>query len=208
MIKLYNKKIGKLNKYFCSLTNTIFDSEGEVFIYLWLVELLNNNVIEWINEKPTQKEILSPVKRNIKIQLKTKSKIVNEHVASSLKYTPDFIIKWKQKAYKLGLVVEFNSEIKKPYSYTLFSTNGISILECKPDGLNCKKAPDKNMTRLFISKQKCIYNNTNEWINLIFHNQLFKNTFTPERYIMQNKNTLRKRGIKYEIKIIKEFING
>lgn len=201
---LVDSKVGRAKKYKWSTDETIFDSEGEAFIYLWIAELKSKGYIDSVEMQPKPFELSPPIKRKYRKQLKTRIKMMEEHVETSQIYTPDFLIKWNQKAFDDNLVIEFSSDTKKE-SHHLFAFNGESYLEAKPDSLNMKVYDDQNMIRLFKSKQKEIYERFFIYINLVFHNKLFHQTFMPARYTINNKS-ITSRGIKYEYRTFDEFL--
>ena len=205
IIKIWTEGAGRKKTYHCSLIDEKLGSIGEVYVFLWLMELKEAGYIDEIELQP-KKLIMAPtVKRKYEKQLKTKIKIVEEHVASDLKYTPDFKVVWNPLAYEANIVIEFDSLVKKE-SHHVFSFDGVSLIECKPDDLKCREGKDKNMTRLFISKQKAIYHELGIWVNLVFHNALFRDTFIPERYkYSDGMTTIRK--IEYKYLDLSKYIN-
>ena len=202
VVKVWKEKKGRATIYKCSIYDYDFGSIGELYVYLWLMELKGNGFVSNVIVQPASIVIYPPIKREITKVLKTKTKQINEHIASDLSYTADFLVVWAEKAYKFGIVTDFNSHVKKTL---LFSTNKTSYIECKPDDLSGKPVPDKNMTRLFKTKQKCIYHATGIWVNLVTHNALFKATFVPERYIYTDGMT-KLRKLKYKPFTLKTWL--
>ena len=205
-IKIWTEGIGRKKTYHCSLIDEKLGSIGEVYVFLWLMELKDAGYIDKIELQPESLLMAEPVKRTIQKQLKTKTKLVSEHVASDLFYTADFMVKWTKKAYDDNLVIDFSSNIKKE-PHHIFSDGMVSLIECKPDGLKAAKPFDgENMVRLFVTKQKMIYHELGIWVNLVFHNALFRDTFMPERYIYTDKAT-KVRDVKYKYVKLKEYID-
>jgi len=198
-------------KPICPVTGLEYDSTGEVYISWWLNELQSNGYIKEWTSQPKSFVLSEEISKTvvIKKQLKTKVKITEkkEVVLKGHIYTPDFKIEWTDKAFKDDFVREFDLNDTRPkLKSNLYSFNGITFLEAKPDDLKMKRTPDpKNMVRLFSNKQKEVYNEYNILIELVYHNALFYNTFVPFRYLTQDKSK-GNRAIKYDIKLINQFL--
>lgn len=196
----------------CPVTGIEYDSNGEVYLSWWLNELQDNGYIKKWTAQP-ESFILSPeISKEVIIekQLKTKVKIIKkkEIILRGHKYTADFRIEWTDKAFTDNFVKEFDLFDTRPkLKSNLYAFGGITYLEAKPDGLDLKKTPDpKNMVRLFANKQKEVYNEYNILVELVYHNNLFCNTFVPFRYVRQDKAN-GNRAIKYNVNLINQFLN-
>jgi len=183
----------------------IFGSEGEAYIYLWLKELESKGYISMIVLQPEPFLLSDPIKRTYIKYLKTKTKIVEEHVESSQIYTPDFEVKWTQKAFKHNIVIDFNSDVKKE-PHHIFAFGNTSFIEAKPDSSDLSVSDEKNMVRLFRSKQKSVYEKYKVYINLMFHNRTFSESFMPFRYAFSNK-TMVSRTVRYKYDTLDEFLD-
>ena len=197
----------KKQKPKCPVTGKEYDSKGEIYISWWIKELIDAGYIESVEEQPESFILTEPVRRTIEKQLKTKVKEVEEFVLHGHHYTPDFKITWTQKAFDDNMVIEFFGKIKKE-KHHLFAFDGVTYLEAKPDSLKAKKSPDMlNMERLFSNKVKEVFDKHNILVELVYHNKLFKTTFIPKRYLIQDK-THSNRAIKYEYKLLKYYVES
>ncbi len=202
---LLETKVGRKTMYYWSnKPDVLFDAEGEAFVYIWLLELQIKGYIDSIELQPEPFTLSEPIKRTVEKQLKTKVKIISEHVESSQIYTADFKVTWTAKAIEDNLVIDFHSPTKKE-PHHIFAFEGVSYFEAKPDPYNMKIFDSENMIRLFRSKQKEVFSKFGIYINLVFHNKLFHTTFMPARYTFANKSLLL-RGIRYEYKTFDEYI--
>jgi hypothetical protein len=127
-------------------------------------------------------------------QLKTKDKEMESTFLREHSYTPDFVIKWdKCSEHKLwssvGLSRPFHADSQ---DYSFIDTKG---------GYDAQ-----NMTRLFRINQKWIWDKLGIYVQEIVPQKLFKETFTPERYLMTDK-MVQKRVIKWEIRSCKQFMD-
>jgi len=201
----HKKELKKTVFFRSDMSNFNFDSIGEVYISFWLDELKENGFIKTWTAQPDSFILTNKVTRTIKEQLKTKVKIKEEFITSDMKYTTDFKIEWTDLGLSSNIVCDFHGD-KKKEKYQLFHSNGISYLEAKPDSISLKKAHDpNNMTRLVRSKIKQVYDKHGIWVNLVFTNALFHDTFMPERYIYTDGMT-KIRGIKYNYIKLDKFI--
>ena len=197
-------KQGRKSKFFWSDNKgLIFDSKGEAYFYLWINEMVDAKYIKSFTLQPEPFVLSEPIKRTYIKQLKTKTKLVEEHVESSQIYTADYKIEWEQKAFDDNLVIEFDSQIKKQ-AHHVFTFSGVSYIELKPDSMGLKYFDSENMVRLFRSKSKSVFEKFHVYINLLFHNKHFSNTFVPKRYLTGDKS-MKERLIKYKIRTLEEF---
>lgn len=172
-----------------------YDSDEEVYFVWWLEEMVKNGFInQW--SRAREFELSKPVKREYKKKLKTKVKKELEHVFSGSNYTPDFEIEWNKSAVG-KFVTNWESDFKKK---TRFYCNGnlISVVEIKGSFDN------RNMTRLVNQNIKWMFQLYNIPVQLVKVPNIFKETFTPERYLKTNLSN-RERKINFEIKSIKKY---
>jgi hypothetical protein len=83
--------------------------------------------------------------------------------------------------------------------------NIVTYIEAKPDLTSLKKYDQNNMNRLVRTIIKQVYNKFGTYVQLIFHNKLFSDTFTPDKYLVTDK-TLKKRVIHYKARSLEEYI--
>jgi len=158
----------------------------------------------WNKAKPTKKE---------PHRMERKESVMLE----ASEYTTDAHIIWTNKAD--GIFYTLNEPTK--YGCPLFiahlilrdgETNAESYVEVKP------KFDMQNMTRLFVTKQKWIYQLYKVYINLFIPDKGFPKLFTPQMCIatmVYVKTTKTKRGMKYRgdskitwnVKTLNEYVN-
>lgn len=180
-----------------------FDSKEELY-FSWYLEVLRNwNFIRsWDKiETPYQLtedltiEYLKPMKR-------VKDKILSQKLLSGRVYTPDFKIRWTEQAIGVFTQDLKNGVLyKNKFTAPFISQGGISIVEVKGVFDN------NNMTRLATNNIKDVYEKYGDYITIAKIPMLFKQTFTPERYMLTDVS-LKQRKINYATRTIKDFINS
>lgn len=176
-----------------------FDSNEELYFSWYLEDLLAKRYIvscEKIEEpieisKGLYKEYVKPMK-------KVSDKILTQTILKPSVYTPDFAITWTEKA--LGIFVQRLSDEDKITCPFICDDSLESIVEIK-GGFD-----RGNMTRLVINNIKFIYDKYEVYINMIKIPDLFKKTFTPNRYFMTDKS-FQPRKFNYKPKTIKEYVD-
>ena len=171
--------------------NVSYDSLEEYYFACYLKELKMAGFIITYERECEPIPLTSKLTNNYieRIELKTKTKevereqkILSEHI-----YTPDFKIVWSDKAEGIFYqMIGENKRIVCPFIAQADLTSIYSYVECKP------VFDSQNMTRLFKINQKFIWEKYRRYINLIFPIKLFKETFTPDRYLFTPKNKKRK----------------
>lgn len=127
-----------------------FDSTDEIFMYQWLLQLKQHNIIDQIVLQPESFELSQKVTHPI-----TDKSLLRPHV-----YTADFKITFKNKHEKLKQL--FNLDYQQYY------------IQVKP-GFD-----RSNMTRLFTINQKWIYQKFGVYIFKFQVDKLFKKSFVPQ----------------------------
>ena len=176
-----------------------FDSKEELY-FSWYLEVLRNwNFIEWWNKNEKSYQLTHDVAiTHIKEMKRVPDKVLTQILLPGRVYTPDFLIKWTDQAEGI-----FTQELKdgKKIKTPFISQGGFSMVETKGN------ADYKNMTRLAICNIKDTYHKHKIFVSLIKVPLVFKQTFTPERYLLTDKS-LKPRTIKYATRTIKDFINS
>lgn len=196
--------------------NTIFDSVEEVWFAKWCNELQKAGYIASWKKVTDSMTLTEPLKIDYtkETQLKTKKKVEVKsfRLLEKLSYTMDFDIDWTPEGFKL-FVSTMDNNIDP--SKWLFSPG------CCKTWVEIKPVFDQNnMTRDFKAKQKIIWDKYKIFVNLIFPNKLFEDTFVPLECIEDFKfKKIPSRGqnigklpgdwkTKNPLKILKEYING
>ncbi len=176
-----------------------FDSKEELY-FSWYLEVLRNwNFVEWWNKNEKSYKLTDDVAISyIKEMKRVPDKVLTQILLPGRVYTPDFLIKWTDQAEGI-----FTQELKdgKKIKTPFVSQEGHSIVETKA---NFDK---NNMTRLATNNIKDTYYKHKVFVSMVKLPLLFKQTFTPERYLLTDQ-TLKPRKIKYATRTIKDFINS
>jgi len=183
------------------------DSNEELYLSWALDELQKRRHIIWYEPQSPQ-FFLTDSKWGVRREVK-KTKIKTEDVQSMQRhvYTPDFMIKWNEDSVFYELFPDYT---KNGAPFWAFENKGedrplsdigngvYSIIEVKPN------FDRHNMTRGFKVNQKFIYDKLGVYVQLIKPEILFKNTFTPDRYLYTDKSK-KERKIKFKTQSIDEY---
>lgn len=156
-----------------------FDSWEEIHVYWHLMELYNAGYVYKIFREPQTYELLAPL--YIDRRLKGKSSTSRVELMPGTKYTPDFGVIWTASAptcihQDINKVIEGSTKAV-PY----YSADNVSIIEVKGDF-------DKHGgTREFEVKRKLMWDKHQAYVNLVRPIQLYKKSFTPDRYLYTDK---------------------
>lgn len=176
-----------------------YDSNEEIYFHWWMEELLNKGIIKEFR-RADEIVLADKIEGKWLKEYKTKEDEWREEFYDyGVNYTPDFHITWKQ----IGEFAELeNSERKvkkKIVAQSFFKSEPFSIVEIKGD------YDFRDKTREVQLKRKWTYQKTGIYVNLVKIPKLFKDTFTPKRYLFTDEmNGSRK--IKFTIKTLDEWI--
>lgn len=171
------------------------DSDEEVYFIWWMEELYQAGYITKYERAETY-ELSPSIKRPYSEQLKTKMKHGQQHVMHGAEYTPDFKIHWTEKA--MDVFVTIFSHHKKKQTIFYCDHYLCSIIEIK--GMFDRN----NMIRLVTTNIKWLYDKQGVFVHLVKMPKLFKDTFTPKRYLKTNKSQT-SRTIKWSVKNLEEY---
>jgi hypothetical protein len=153
----------------------------EVYFIYWTCELMIAGLIEDISLPETIKIIPKEV-FYYKDPKARKNTIKPRHLLHDLEYTADFEIEVSLRFLHLCCVHTSMKELPKQYLfYNLLSDLTISI-EVKPDKMTVRNQNTSDI--LFPVKQKMIYHLFGKFINKVKIPSLFKDTFTPQQYLL------------------------
>jgi len=151
----------------------MYDDSKENTYFSWYLDELKKAgyISEWIYE-PKSYNLFDPIKR---IDIK-KNKEIERKLLGAHSYTPDFGIIWNESAYDI-----FTREIKEllpsRINNPFFRQGNRSVIEVKPI------FDRNNMIRLFSINQRWVYQKIGRYVQLIVPEKLFKDTFTPLKYL-------------------------
>ena len=180
-----------------------FDSKEELYFSWYLNELRNAGYIDkW--DKFENVDVAYPLTEGlthkyIKPMKRVEDKILEQVILNPSSYTPDFKIWWTPKARGI-FVTDLNWGITIKINTPFICQDGISIIETKGNHDN------NNMTRLANNNIKFVYQKFGVFINMIKVPTIFKNTFTPNRYLLTDI-TLKARTIHYGPRTLSAFKN-
>lgn len=179
-----------------------FDSLEEMYVSWYLEELERAGFIQEYRLHPETFR-LSPRQcyRETKVGKRKDTEkevcFLREH-----EYTPDFSIRWNFSAmgkfYKYMHIALLGVDRKK---YMFWLAGELSIIDVKP------MFDQNNMTRLFTINQKWLYSQQGVYVQKVIPQDLFQKTFTPERFLLTNKNKT-PRKLKYTPRSLSEYLES
>lgn len=181
----------------------MFDSNEELYFSWWLDELKEFGfVIHWNkNESPIQ--LTKPVTWDyVQAMKRVPDKVRTQTLIQGSEYTHDFEILFSEKAVGVFLP---KFDLTKRLSYVFLPSpiergNHLALVEIKGN------FDQNNMTRLAVNNIKFLYEQQEVFVNLIKIPNLFKETFTPKRYLLTT-HTKKARKINFEVKTLEEFLS-
>lgn len=184
------------------------DSKDELYFSWWCNDLIEAHILHQYNKSSTIKlfDGLYHEYKEIK-ELKTKTKEVDKKqcLIDVTSYTPDYDLYFDiNKCSKLADVLcDNNIKFCAPLiGHVDEDTGNIKvIIEIKPI------FDQNNMTRLFKLNQKWTYQLTGQFVNLIEYSKLFKETFTPSRFLLTDSGRQERKIDKWKVKTLNEFLN-
>jgi len=182
-----------------------FDSNEELYFSWYLDELRCAGYIKGWKLHPSSFLLSGSVKYIVWKHLKTKIKEVERTLLKSHAYTPDFEVRWTNKAYDVFLTALYgsNADLKYPFynSSPKVKWAAHTFVEIKP------VFSRYNMARVFSLNQKWMYAKYGVYVQLIKPVELFKKTFAPERYLVTDKSG-KSRKLDYIPLKLDEFIKN
>jgi len=192
--KIIKIKQGRKEKYQCR--DVIYDSKEEVWFSWYLEELREAGLIKEISYHPPSRALSHPVSYFWDKRLKTKKKLMHSQLLPGCSYTPDFLWMWDGKAK--GIFFE-NIESRNKLQPFFWSQYDCSHVDIK--GTHSRY----NDSREFEVKRKWMWYIYNIYVQKVIPENLFKTTFTPERFLVCDSLLTRKRVIKFEVRGLGEF---
>lgn len=174
----------------------INDSVEEEYILWYFLELMEAGHVDVITKGVSMElypKVTYQISRSSKLgkQLKPIERIL----LGNKSYTPDFMVKWTEKAINHKIVWD-------DFNYPFYIDGCFqSIIEVKPDydlkGIS---------TREFKSTQKIAYHSLGKYIQCVIPEVLFKATFTPKRYLKCTLNSKKNRKLNYTPRTLDDWI--
>lgn len=194
-----------INDYFPHINVDELASDEEMYFLWWLVDLYKAGYIHTVLHEPAPFELGDGMEHKWEEEMKTKTKYHTENVLQPNEYTTDFVVYWTPKAYGIFVV---NLDDKRKIMSGKKRTIDIGYERDRYHMAYCEIKGDfdnNNMTRLATINIKWVWHRYKVYVNLHKVPTLFKKTFTPERYIYNNKNG-KKRTIKFNVRSLEQFV--
>jgi hypothetical protein len=189
-------KSKKINEY------APFDSAEEMYISWYLEELEEARFIQEYRLHPETFKLSPKQEYSITIEGPRKTTEKFYTLLGAHEYTPDFSIRWDYSAIgKFYKHVHINYPIVNKKKYMFWLCGELSIIDVKP------MFDQNNMTRLFTINQKWLYAQQGVYVQKIIPQDLFQKTFTPERFLLTNKNKTKKK-LDYTPRSLNEYLES
>lgn len=183
-----------------------YASKEELYFSWYLDELKQAGYVEEYYYERDSFTLCPPMRTQWNERLKTKVstrevELLREHV-----YTSDFTIRWNMGS--MGIFFddpvdgcEFKPYFIAEYYQDEWGTYIESVVDVK------SKYGHQNMNRLFSVNRKWVYMAYDRFINKVIPEDLFKRTFTPERYLYTDKKgSTKKRKIDFHVRTLNEYL--
>ena len=184
-----------------------YDSPEELYVSWYLDELVEAEYVKEYQAQPTRYLLATPQKYAWYKALKTKDKWMSSTLLQEHVYTPDFKVIW---AWGLGTFFKDTQSVGPDKDCCFWAECPIrndeyppyeSILEVKP------QFDRNNMTRLFTINQKWVYDKYGVYVQKIIPQKLFRDTFTPQRYLLTDSGK-QKRKLIFAPKTLEEYVES
>lgn len=177
-MRIFNKTI--------EYKNWVFKSELEYQLCLYLEQLQEAGFIQEFGYETVKLDISPSVYENYLTQLKTKVRQDSEFLMRENTYQPDFVVVWEEcnkNLFYLDREIPITCKVTDiPFRLAFHTnTNLTSFLECKPlfEG-------NLNSSKEFTIIQKWLYQDKGIFVQKIKPENLFKETFVPDKLIVSN----------------------
>jgi len=201
------KKITSVKKYtedwFPAIELEDLQSMEELYFVWWLCDLKDEGYVEDAWYESDAFVLGKGYTKKYSKKMKTKVKVEDESVLPQTVYTPDFKIKWTEKARGIfyhDLVSDCKITHGRKPKYSI-GADLVSYVEIKPN------FDFNNMTRYVKIKINWLFQATGVYVNLVKVPQIFKDTFVPDRYFLTDE-AKKTRQIKFKTKRIGEFVSS
>jgi len=162
-----------------------YDSKEELYFSWWLIELELNGYIESWKYQPKPFPLSDKVYIHWQKQLKTKTKKMIKTMLQEHKYQADFLIRWTEKARGIFFASELNQNVM---AYP-FVADEIGDKRYYRSIVDVKGTFSRNDAwRRFSIDQKWVWQKFNIYVHKVIPVKLFKQTFTPLRYLQTDKS--------------------
>lgn len=181
-----------------------FDSDEELQFYWYLMELKNEGLITDVKYHPQVFSLSNKILHVYDKPLKTKSKEIEVTLLSEHRYQADFYFFWTE-----SLNGRFYSSINSRFSLNYpFITNQSQKSGRYFSIVDVKGTFNQNDAyRRFSIDQKWVYQRYGLYVQKIIPVHLFKNTFTPKRYLFTDKS-MKPRKLNYKPLTLNQYLES
>lgn len=182
------------------MDKNIFDSKEELHFSWYLDELKQAGYINTWERNGISYQLTSGLERDyIKPMKRVADKHLKQVIFTESRYTPDFNIRWTDKAKGI-FVMDLQSDSVEKITTPFISNYGGTTVETKASfDMN-------NMSRLARNNIKVVWDKHEVYIELIKIPNIFNTTFTPNRYFATDR-TMKPRKLNYKnVRTLREFI--
>jgi hypothetical protein len=179
-------------------------SQEELYYIWYLEELLEAGYIQSFKYQPKPFILSDVITFEWDKKLKTKTKVQTKVLMQGHEYQADFLIFWTEKALNLFFTSsESRSDLKAhPYIAEKGKYFYRSIIDVKGT------FNQNDAWRRFSIEQKWVWQRYHVFVQKIIPEKIFKETFTPEKYLACNKVD-KPRKINYKpVRSLKEFVQS
>jgi len=171
-----------------------FDSSEELHFYWYIHELYDKGIIKSANLQPKSFVLNKPfIIDKTKPMKKVPDKIIQKTIIPEKVYTSDVKIIWNETVKDTPLNDIFYTHIIEDKITSYVEVKGTFDMH--------------NMIRIFKTNQAVVWDKYDIYVNLVQVPTIFKNTFTPDRYLYQDVRTDKKRLIKFKTITLNEFLS-
>jgi len=180
-----------------------WDSKEEEYFFWYLQELDEAGYIERFKYQPKPFSLSDKVTFTWNKQLKTKKKVMVKSLIQGHKYQADFLIIWKRKAAGIFFRESIEKDILSyPFSLDLLLDNVYrSIVDVKGT------FNQNDAWRRFSIERKWVWQRYHINVEKIIPEKLFKETFTPQRYLTTDKSN-KPRKIAWKVHTLAEYVSS
>lgn len=163
-----------------------YDSAEELHFSWFLDELQQSGFIKrWVYQ-PKPFPLTPQVDYEFIKHLKTKDKTIRKLFLRSHNYQADFLIVWDKCSKGIFFDTKDDSDVMT-FPFIIDKKKYRSIIDVK-GGFN-----RNNTWRIFSIEQKWVWQKFQVYVQKIIPKELFKKTFTPQRYLFTDKNGQRRK---------------
>lgn len=179
-----------------------FDSDEEKYFSWYLDELTAKGIIlEW-EYHPKEFKLCDKVQHEFMRHMKTMTKPDIAFLMHPHDYQADFVIRWNP-GWEGRLFMTLDGPLSLNYAFIANigkTKNPYSVIDVKGGFVG----PRNNSGVTFPLNQKWVYQKYKIYVQKIIPQQLFKETFTPDKYLLTNVSG-RKRKIKFKIQSLDQY---